>query len=359
MMRSLRQAFKLKKYKIDASQVTQLTQQEQAARQQQEDAAILLQKHIRGFVARKKYGISQLRHTEMENYPTFVIGNDPEMPTSLADFHENDEKVALVATSGVRALAIACQLGNRQHTPKIFLIDNSQQVCEFWLALRAFAADETRAATAEMFLANLPEFLHRHENLYQNLPDLALQRKGVVADGVQYPNQNISQFFVGLIRKYDYEYMRAILVHASILKQTWADAEVFVKVKNILTHQGIRKVFMYPSNIATYTLDAGGSMQTVEKILENIEKTAPVMAIHTDGCPLHGVPEKVYLVENHEASQVRDRLFTASQCGARNHHGFGGVTRVVDMCDLNDFVMLLQMMQASRSNNNSNSMSHW
>ncbi len=320
----------------------------------EEAAAITLQKNIRGFIARKKYGIKQLKRNEMDSYETFVVGNDPKMPASLANYHVADEKIALVATSGMRALSIACDLGNSGHTPKIFLIDNSREVCEFWLKLRAFASDDVACGTAQKFLDKLARFLVNNEHLYRDIPDHALQHDHD-NDGVKYPNQNISRFFIKMISKHGYDYVRAVLMHASVIKQSWTDTDTFVKVKNIATLHGIKKIFMYPSNIVG-CLDAVGEQAAVEKTLENIKATAPVMTIHTDCVGVFaGHPKHVFLLENQEPKYVMQQV-----CRDRSGMGMGGgLFRMfssgtgmpgggIVMHDIGDLMMLLQMTRGNR-----------
>jgi CheY-like chemotaxis protein len=72
------------------------------------------------------------------DYPAFVVGNDPVMPKELDTFHEAKEQIALIATSGLRAISLACKLGNKENTPKIILVDNSMQVIEFWREMKKF-----------------------------------------------------------------------------------------------------------------------------------------------------------------------------------------------------------------------------
>jgi hypothetical protein len=320
----------------------------------EEAAAITLQKNIRGFIARKKYGIKQLTRYEMDSYETFVVGNDPKMPASLANYHVADEKIALVATSGVRALSIACELGNSGHTPKIFLIDNSREVCEFWLQLRAFASDDVACGTAQKFLDKLPEFLARNAQLYRDIPDRALQNRN--NSGAKYPNQNIRRFFTRLIDKHGYEYVRAVLLHASVIKQSWADAETFAKVKNILSLHGIKKVFMYPSNIVGCIEHQNGGDVLQQKVLENIQATAPVMTIHTDCVGfLSGHPEHVFLLENQEPRYVKSQLSPDDDEPGMGGGMFGMFSSgtgmpggVIVVHDIGDLLMLLQMTHGNR-----------
>jgi L-rhamnose isomerase len=71
----------------------------------EEKAATLIQKKVRGFLNYKKYGIKHLDPNSLTKHPTFVVGNDPGFPKSINKFHESDEKIAVIATSGLRAVS--------------------------------------------------------------------------------------------------------------------------------------------------------------------------------------------------------------------------------------------------------------
>lgn len=295
-----------------------------------EQAATTIQKNVRGFLARRKYGIKHLSKDQQDSYPAFVVGNDPVMPASLDKYNEPTKKIALIGTSGMRVVSIACKLGNPKNIPKIILIDNSKEVYEFWYAMREFVKDDIKAATEQLFLKNLPSFLGSHIHLYRDLPDDCYASEA--PPGVKYLNQNVHTYFIALIKKYGYDYVRSVICHTSLIKQSWADSSVFVKVKNILSYLGIDKIYMYPSNIAACIDNA----QIRTQVLENISKTNPILSIHTDCCSVHGFPEKVYLLENNNPAYVSNTIFSPSTCKPKHNH-----------VDLNEFIFLLRMLQNS------------
>ncbi|ARG97075.1 hypothetical protein B6N58_05000 [Legionella micdadei] len=277
----------------------------------QEKATITIQKHCRGFLVRKRYAIHPLEARYQTNHPTFVVGNDPGMPLSLNKFQESEGKIALIATSGLRAVSLACMLGNAKHTPKIILIDNSSLVYNFWYALRAFMEDDKKAGTRKVFFQHLPAFLERYKHLYVRVVDDELSRNN--SRGVHYLNQNIIVHFNSLFELFGYDYVRAVIQHTSLIKQSWADATTFVKVKNILDYLEVKNVYMYPSNIVATVIDT-----TVQnRILENIKTVMPALSIHTDYCQIHGQPEKIYIFRNQTPEHVKKNIFAykyAEQC---------------------------------------------
>lgn len=271
------------------------------------EAATLIQTNMRRVLAQKKYAIKHLERNKMNNYGTFVVGNDPLMPKELNNYHEPDKKIAFIATSGLRALSLACKIGNAKNIPKIMLIDNSQQVCDFWVAFRAFLSDDAKAGTAELLYKNLPEFLCKHKHLYRALT--ALTYANDEGDGRKYLNQDINIYLKAVIGKYGFDFVRAVVRHASIIRQSWAHTDTFVKVKNILALHGIERVYIYPSNIIACV----DSKCDKDAILSNIESLSPVLAIHTDLGPSkngHGLPQNVHLLENNQPSNVLSKIAT-------------------------------------------------
>ena len=307
----------------------------------QEKAATTIQKHVRRFLARRKYSIQHLREDQQESYLTFVVGNDPWMPPSLDKYNEPNKKVALIATSGMRAVSLACKLGNKKNIPKIVVIDNSSKVYKFWYEMREFIKYDKNAATAELFLKNLPSFLSSHKNLYRDLQD-----KCVFSDappGIKYLNQNINIYFNELIEEYGYDYVRAVILHDSLIKQSWADENVFVKVKNILAYQGIDTIYMYPSNMVACIQDP----EIRDQVLENIANANPVLSIYTDYCQIHRRPENVYLLENNYPDQVANTIFAPGKC-ASNYPS------KISLADLEFLFSPLQSKNSSEFDNNYN-----
>lgn len=52
------------------------------------------------------------------------MGNDPVIPKEIDKYVEPVDKIAIIATSCLRAIALACHLGNPNKLPKLILVDN-------------------------------------------------------------------------------------------------------------------------------------------------------------------------------------------------------------------------------------------
>jgi hypothetical protein len=282
---------------------------------EQEEAIIKAQALIRRKQVMDKFTINELDQTQMESYPTFVVGNDPLMPKTLDQYHVEDEKIALVATSGMRAVSLACKLGTEKHLPKIIIVDNSFEVVQFWKLMREFAVQNTNQHD---FLNHLPQFLHQHEDLYRRLPKDAYKADNTAT--VSYLSQDIPGYFKALFGKYGFDYVRRVMMHASVIQQSWTDVETFAKIKNILAYLEINKVVMYPSNIAECIHDP----DLQDRLFQVIDDMNPMLSIHTDCCPGHHKPERVFLIENNQKDYAKQTVFAKSSCPEAlnpSHHG--------------------------------------
>lgn len=275
---------------------------------QRDDKHIVnIQARIRSTLAKQRYQINHLSKNELKDYLTFVIGNDPKMPAELKKFHEPNEKIALIGASGLRVISLACKLGNSKNLPKIFLIDNSNQVQKFWQAMRDFIGNDQKAGNEKLFLNNLPHFLASNKHLYRNIKHDGYKKN--CTKTVKYLSQDINSYFKTLFKLYGYDYVRRIILHTSLIKQSWTNEDVFVKIKNILHHLDIKKIYMYPSNI----FDAIDDEDLQNKFLENIQSLNPQLCIHTYELGNMGmIPNKVLLATNQDPTFIRKSLSICS-----------------------------------------------
>lgn len=269
-----------------------------------EKAALNIQAIYRGRQARQKYQIKPLQTSELNSYATFIVGNDPVMKALGSYSNTDNSKIAFIGTSGVRSISLACKIaGCKDIVPKIIMIDNSLEVIQFWRNMRHFI----RGKTEQKFLEQFPHFLSRNHALYRDIDAYALKKHNT--KDVTYLNQNPHNFFKALIKKYGFDYIAKTICHAAVIPQSWTNSDVFIKIKNILSYQKINKIYMYPSNIATCIKDE----KLRAKMLKNIETFAPTLAIHTDCCELHEIPENVYLLENNNSQHASATLFQPSK----------------------------------------------
>ncbi|STX51135.1 Uncharacterised protein [Legionella busanensis] len=271
------------------------------------DSITKAQALTRGFLARKNYGIQQLSQKELQLYPILIKGNDPELSKEQEKElprHIKKEKIALIGTSGMRSVELACQLS--EGAPKLIVLDNSVQVTLFWRKVKEIIH---HVKNEKEFLNELEAYISKD---CKEL-DLSLYPFGNrFSKKLNNPNHTLKEFnyLEKLFKSYGFEQIKAIISNMSIIKQSWSEKDILVKIKNILARHDITTIYAYPSNIVAYMND---DIEEAEKILENIKKLNPEIAIHTDSVYFSGEgnrPENLYLVpkNKHNPSDVRKVL---------------------------------------------------
>jgi hypothetical protein len=128
--------------------------------------------------------------------------------------------------------------------------------------------------------------------------------------------------FSHLFAVYGFEYIRKIVMNTIVKMQSWENAELFGKLKNIFNRTDVTQIVMYPSNIvASYTLEKNSEI--INSILQNIKLLNPVVTIHTDLCGRHLKPEKVFLVEDNDVELVTRQLFPDGSRRSCRGPGYG------------------------------------
>lgn len=290
-----------------SNKIVELCQKTNEENSKIDKATITIQKYLRGYLVRKLFFIQSLQPSQLTSEKTFVIGNDPIMPIELDKYKEPNEKIALIACSGMRAVSLALTLGNSQNLPKIFLVDSSKKSIGFWESMKDITCDDNKSKTPTLFFENLQLLLNTRQDLYNPIPDKFFEYFTATH---QYPNQNIHQYFFNLVQQYGYDYMRAVISHASIIKQSWANADTFIKIKNILSYLGINKIYMYSSNIGSCLAEP----EEMNQFLKNIKQLRPSLSIHTNLCVTHRIPEKVCLINRKNMKNIKYRLFPFTDC---------------------------------------------
>lgn len=267
----------------------------QKAVKDETSAAIVFQRFFR------KHHIKPLAH--LESYHTLVIGNDPELKLDNYKSRKN-KRIGLVATGGMRAVQIACELANQNEPkliPKVFLIDNSFEVHQFWSHFRKWMKN---CKDPGQFFAELPMFLKRNGRYINDFQDAWFP----ISDKSKtlYPSQNTPKFFEKLFKFYGYDYVRAIILQASCIKQSWTDKPTFEKLKVNFSFLKISDIYMYASNIAhsIQAMKYGG----LDSLLTNIALLNPILSIHTNLCKHHRMPEDVYLLEDSHPEKLKEIL---------------------------------------------------
>ncbi|RMX21723.1 hypothetical protein EAS68_02925 [Legionella jordanis] len=267
------------------------------------NSVIKVQSLIRKYLTQKRYRFNQLPKDQMTEYMAFLLGNDPNIE-GLNHHAPKEGGVALVATSALRAIKIACELSvkDRSVTPRIFIVDNSQKVHDAWTSLKKSAEQ----SSAPEFFEQLSQYLIQEENKgYRAFKKYSCE----CADSQTHPPQDPFKFWGELIDLYTYDYLQKLIANTICIKQSFADAASFIKIKNHIQDLGIKNTFVYASNIlCDIYWTALQYRPLVNVILENIELLEPKLAIHTDICRKHWEPKRFFLIDNQAPAHVRQIL---------------------------------------------------
>lgn len=216
-------------------------------------AAIKIQASTRGFFARRRYRMPSAG--TCTDYLLRIQGNDPVINMPISSLP--GDRVVLIGTSGLRTLEIACKLGS--DCPKIFLIDNSQHVIQFWKDLQVVIQTATSVCGV---MANVAPVICQCSECVDAIDD----RTGYLAS---------------LVQEHGFEKVRRIILHASIILQNWTDKRTFDVILNFKELNNYQRVYVYASNIVTF-MAYNNQHSEAKAILENIVHLDPDLAVHTD-----------------------------------------------------------------------------
>jgi hypothetical protein len=252
-------------------------------------AVTKIQAATRGFFSR--YRFPHLALTDYTDFSVNVVGNDP--LSSFSRQHASHERIALIGTSGLRTLELACQLG--AHAVKIFLIDNSSNVIYFWRCLQHMMRDASdQRIVEEQFM-----LLDIDENSRQ--------------EGINY--------LKNLCDRYTFNRIRRFISCATIIPQHWEDEETFRMIRYRLHVHSYQSIYVYPSNIVAWIHWKKGE-KDARRILNNIQQLNPDVAMHTDlVLKKDYVPQNTYFFykNNHDIDHVFMTIMSTSRLRDDEH----------------------------------------
>jgi hypothetical protein len=231
--------------------------------------------------------ISNLFVPQLTDYDVMPIGNDPVIH-GLENYSVAERRVGFCGTSGLRSLLLACELSgqvnetseqkavSKVQSPKLFIIDNSQDVYRFWHSLKHIA---THANSENDFMKIIDQYLDKNPN--EKI--FAGSRPEEMLDPlIYYHEPDVSQFMKNLFTRFGYEFIKKTLIDNS-----------FKKIKNQFALLEIADIYVYPSNIGVATHTGN-----LEDLMASIDTLSAKLSIHTNFCTALGRPERFYLIEN-------------------------------------------------------------
>lgn len=250
-------------------------------------ATLWAQSRIRGARARKAYAIKQLNNSSLAVHSLMPKGNDPANLIAKCAGIKVKGSMALIATSGLRCVELACHLASASRcTPKLYIVDNSRMVVEFWQQIKTVF--ELMAHPGQ-----LPEFLEKH--VYR-LPFYIKAARGGRFDSDLPKNSaiEVNSLLVDLFERFGFERVRAVINSAVIIRGDWTDNALFHKIRNICRAIGVESIYAYPSNIPS-CLKALGRPGKALASLCSLSLLKPTAAIITDYDSLQGRPGDTYV----------------------------------------------------------------
>lgn len=214
-------------------------------------AALKIQTAYRRHFAQTMFGFKHFTKNQMTNYNVKIKGNDPAInATAYQPNHHN--QIALISTSGLRALSVARQLKhpNAPH-PKIIIIDNSNIVHRFWGIMIgcAYIAKDFQEFTTEIST----RCTYNHFSYIKQL----------------------------LAEYQQYSELKNAILNTMFLRHSWSTPGLFKQIKNILHHIHINDIYVYPTNMIGYQIHKDAT-HDYSIMLKNIEDLHPVLTIHSD-----------------------------------------------------------------------------
>lgn len=237
-------------------------------KKKQHQAATLIQSFFKMTQIRRQFTTAHLEPRQLKSYALYALGNDPEF-INIVDYQMSG-KTALIGTSGLRTLKLACQLAPEDSHTKIFLLDYAVQAFMFWQALKQVME---KYDTEQDFLSGFLNFLSRYSVLIRHDEDR------VYESDEEFFWQNMDGFFVELFEQYGFEKVRKTILHSTVIGNSWTDPIVFRKLKNICSYLEIENIVTYVSNIID--CERLFDQNRAHAVMENLAFLNPCLSLHT------------------------------------------------------------------------------
>jgi hypothetical protein len=178
------------------------------------------------------------------------------------------EHLMLIASMSMNPIAVACELAinsKMQIIPQVVMIDNSENASITWKALRHFFKDNN---SFSKFKNQLRPYLIAHH---------ATMTLHTEPENIEKFADYVLEFVEDIIRKYQYDFVKAVVLQTVYLEQRWEDECTFDGIKNFIDISGCKNIFVYPSNIVTLSYE-----HDAVKICQNISRLNPRLSIHVN-----------------------------------------------------------------------------
>lgn len=231
----------------------------------------------RGQHARQQHKVPRTAHATA--HATYVVGNEPDFTSNI----KFEGHFALVGTSAMRILKIAMELAaspekstGYEHTPKLFLVDNSANVVEFWaLMKKAFSdAQDIKAfwgkmrASKHLINAVSLQYDCQNDNIYRML----ILMCHMTGDNPRDLSGGSQARFL---------FLKTAVEKMTVICHDWANPDVFKYIRDKIDPHV--PVMVYPSNIweCSSPSSASNKFDIPDRIVQNYLQLRPTLTIHT------------------------------------------------------------------------------
>jgi hypothetical protein len=244
----------------------------------------------------------------LTDYPLNLFGNDP-MIEGIASYQK--ENLIFITTGGLRCLLIGMQLiSEKGDLPSIIIVDNSQNVIQFWMDLKAMVADLT-SPTASIFLSALKQLFIQNNYLstdvYYDEDKQQLSGEYLLETLNPYLKPLFIDNFIQLIKS------------LTMLALDWSSTGTYPIIKKQIENTLNGSVIIYPSNIipCLHQMDVLYRTNQVTNALEGIASLNPDVVFHVSGCQ-SGEKRIVQIVkgnDNHLIEKVKTQVLPQGKQG--------------------------------------------
>lgn len=284
------------------------------------DAAVKLQSAWKGYLVRKE--LKKPHTLTPQNYATLISGNEP----SIRFPQKLDRNFVLVGTSGIKSLQLISDLAKIQpssdgysHVPKLFIVDYSPYVVNFWKFLKNCVA---KAKNITDFIAHV---LTRRFDLEKYTGGCCLSPEKVLINCIcglanlnaEPTSGSYLETIPGKENKWDF--IKNVIEKATIICHDWSDPSAFAYIRQHTAPEV--PIVVYASNIIEFAntcrrpMSSEESTTTIDKMLDNIFLLRPYLSIHTrtwkrtDCC--HIKPDETLLLKGSDKKTHLDSLSNA------------------------------------------------
>ena len=249
-------------------------------------AALRIQKTLRGVAARSAHKVTPLTDDQLTDYAPFLIGNDTPLTTEQIIPHQINRNFVLIGTSLFRSIDIACKLAKSPDVfPKVVIIDNSRKTSLAWQQIKTFFATST--------IESWPEFLNDDEDGFleftvDKLIDIARIDK------------DLPGFFKQFSKCHELSYIKKVIAGVIMIEQDWGHLDTFKKLGQIYAG---RPIVTYVSNIIDYVEPL---LQI--KVIRCIDSLKPCLTLCTNLHPSEKKPTMSYLFTNCKPLVIAEAL---------------------------------------------------